>query len=222
MKKTMLMLACMATLNYASAQRQGLWIAPQFSLGIGSMSSISDDDMESKIALNFNGGADVYYMFTNNIGAGVGLAYGAYATKWRDEGPIANTDFIAAQGTLDVPMFFRYTSGVRNGFFLQAGLIHSFTLAAEERIEIDGDLFTKETGSAAKNDFSSYSIYPFIFFGGNIACGNRVQLSVGPYFQFQANDNFKETSGLSGHYFIAGIKLGVGIFAFKPNRSSGK
>ena len=220
MKKMMLTAACLVALNYANAQRQGLWIAPQFSLGFGTMSSISDDDMESKFALNFNAGADVYYMFTNNIGAGMGLAYGAYATKWRDEGPIANTDFIAAQGTLDVPMFFRYTSGVRNGFFVQAGFIHSFTLAAEERIEIDEDLLSKKTGSAAKSDFSSYSIYPFIFLGGNIACGNRVQLSVGPYFQFQANDNFKEASGLSGHYFIAGVKLGVGIFAFKPQRAS--
>lgn len=212
--KKILLLTTTFFLSYCShAQRKGLWIAPQLSLGFGTMSGISSIDMDAKFAFNFNAGADAWYMFTNNIGAGMGLSYGAYATKWNADG--TGMDFIAAQATMDIPVFFRYVSGVRNGFFVQAGFINSFLLGAEEKYEIDGEEVLKKTGKGAKNDFNTFSIYPYAFLGANIACGNRVQLSVGPYFQFQANNNFSDDSHLNGHYFIFGAKVSAGIFTLR-------
>jgi hypothetical protein len=215
MKKIALSILTLTTLFTANAQRKGLWIAPQLTIGAGTMTGVSPSIWSPDASAIFMLGADAYYMFTNNIGVGTGIHYGGYGTQFSSFDSGDKLTYNGTQVTFDVPVFLRLVSGNGGGFFAHFGVTHSFMLTAEETLKINGSEYAKVTGSDAKVDFQSYSISPFVYFGGNVRCGNKVQMTIGPSIQYQLNNNFSNAAGLEGHYLTFALKVGVGIQAYK-------
>ncbi|KAA5535111.1 hypothetical protein F0919_11000 [Taibaiella lutea] len=218
MKKIKLLsLALLSFAIHSKAQnRHGLWISPNLQIAGGTMTDIYPSEYNADASAIVNLGADGCWMFNNHIGAGTGLAYGAYAYQWSISGVGGKAEYIGTQVTLDIPVFVRFVTGNGGGgFFAQAGFINSFNLVDEETLKLNGNEVQKATGSVAKQDFKNYSILPFVYFGGNIRCGNKVQMTLGPQISYQINGNFSESSGLDGHYLCFGVKLGVGIHCSK-------
>jgi len=162
-------------------------------------------------------GVEASYMFGDHFGIGTGVNYTGYGYLWEGYGAgVGGTiSYTGAQSMLEVPIFLRMVSGNGGGFFVNFGLINSFLLGSEQKVELSGDEIAKATGSESNADFASVSISPFVYLGGNIRCGNRVQMTVGPQFSYQLNTNFSNSSGLDGHYFNIALKVGVGIHAYK-------
>lgn len=212
MKKIILSLIIFTCTLSVHAQRQGLWIAPHFTIGAGTMTQHAPSFLDVDASAVFALGGDVYYMFNNHIGAGTGMAFGGYGYQWTYNFYSESLEYTGTQGTVDIPLYFRYVSGKGgNGFFVNAGLIHHFLITAKEKVKGSGhQLYTTE-GSEAREDFAKWTISPFVYFGGNIRCSNKVQMTLGPQITYQLPDNFSEDSGLNGHYLIFALKLGVGI-----------
>ena len=213
MKKILTAITLLTSTYLANAQREGLWIAPQFTIGGGTMTDVFPTAYSPDATAIFNIGVDGYYMFGNHFGVGTGVNYGAYAYQWTGNSLQLN----GTQIKMDVPVYLRLVSCSRGGgFFAQFGLMNSILLSAEETIK-QGGTETKFTGREGKEGHESYSISPFVYFGGSIRCGNKVNMTLGPIIQYQLSNNFTSDSGLEGHYLLFGFKMGVGIHAVSFN-----